>query len=358
MQAGVAATAEEAVDVSKRAVIALGGNAFTAEGETGEYRTQAQHADEMASMIVEMLGDGWDIAIVHGNGPQVGNLAIQQENGAELVPAQPLFSLVAMTQGELGSLIAGAVHRASGGRRAVAPVVTHVLVDRNDAAFAAPTKPIGPFLAEDDARRLAAQRNWIVRNDAGRGFRRVVASPVPTGIVEIDAIRALIAAGEVVVAAGGGGIPVILDEAGQLTCVNAVIDKDYAAVTLAAAIDAQAVVMVTAVDEVQLDFGTDRQRPVFEMDAHEAEAYLADGQFPEGSMGPKVRAACRFVGGGGERAIITSPAQAARALRAGPGDTTAGTRIVARGAGSGPGTAAAASAAGVVPHAVRERRSA
>jgi carbamate kinase len=327
--------------VAKLAVLALGGNTFTVQGETGRYEEQAAHAASMASLVVELLHDGWDLAVVHGNGPQVGNLAIQQEDGAAQVPAQPLFSLVAMTQGELGSIIACAIHDATGGGRVVADVVTHVLVDRDDPALRNPTKPIGPFLPEAEAHQLAAERGWQVALDAGRGYRRVVASPTPVGIIEIDAVRSLLEAGHLVVTAGGGGIPVVRDEDGTLSCVEAVIDKDRAAALLASAVQAQALVIVTAVEAVQLDFGTPRQRALAQIDVAQAEHYLAEDQFAEGSMGPKIRAAVRFLHDGGELAVITSAARAAAAQRAtDPDDASTGTRLVRQsGAGAAPANA-------------------
>jgi carbamate kinase len=321
---------EERAVVAKLAVVALGGNAFTYEGESGRYEEQAAHAAGMARMVSELLGDGWNLALVHGNGPQVGNLAIQQEDGAALVPAQPLFSLVAMTQGELGSLIACAVRDTTAGARAAISVVTHVVVDPDDPAMNEPTKPIGPFLSEQDATRLARERGWRVSLDAGRGYRRVVASPRPIRILEIGAICSLLDAGYLVVTAGGGGIPVVSGDGGTLTCVEAVIDKDYAAAELAHAVGAQALVLVTAVDAVQLDFGTPQQRRIAELDIKTAERYLAEGQFPEGSMKPKITAATGFVRAGGELAVITSAAHAVAALRCpGPDGVSAGTRVVA-----------------------------
>lgn len=316
--------------MSRLAIVALGGNAFTIGNESGRYEDQARHAEVMARLIGEMLRDGWDLTLVHGNGPQVGNLAIQQEDGAALVPAQPLFSLVAMTQGELGSLIAQAVRNATPGRREVTSVVTHVVVDRDDPAFDRPTKPIGPFLTREQADRLAGERGWQVQEDSGRGYRRVVASPRPVRIVEVESIRRLLAAGDIVVAAGGGGIPVTEGAGGRLEGADAVIDKDYAAAELAAAVGATALVIVTAVDAVQLDFGTPRQRPIAQMSVADAERYLAEGQFPDGSMGPKIRAASHFLRRGGDLAVITSAGRAARALRCtDPDDASAGTRVVA-----------------------------
>ncbi len=314
----------------KLAVVALGGNAFTFEGEAGSYPERAAHAATMAQLVEQLLDDGWNLALVHGNGPQVGNLAIQQEEGAAFVPAQPLFSLVAMTQGGLGSLISCAIHRATAGRRTVTSVVTHVQVDPADPAMSEPTKPIGPFLSEPEAARLAGERGWQVKYDAGRGYRRVVPSPRPVRILELAAIRDLLNTGHLVISAGGGGIPVVVGDDGALTCVEAVIDKDYAAAELARAVGAEALILVTAVDAVQLDFGTSQPRPIAELDVAAAERYLVAGQFAEGSMAPKMRAATRFVRGGGAIAVITSAAHAAQALScADPDDASAGTRVVA-----------------------------
>jgi carbamate kinase len=315
--------------VTKVAVVALGGNAFTVERHSGTHAEQAANATAMASCLLELLEEGWNLAVVHGNGPQVGNLAIQHEEGASLVPPQPLFSLVAMTQGQLGSLLTSAVYAASGGQRQLVTVLAHVVVDADDPAMAHPTKPIGPFLDEAEARRLAQARGWEVVSDSGRGYRRVVASPQPQSIVEIDAVRCLLDSGHVVVTAGGGGIPVVRDDAGRLAGVDAVIDKDYAAATLATAVGAQALVIVTAVEAVQLDYGTATQRRLPQIGVTQAEAYLAAGQFPDGSMAPKIRAAARFLRSGGEIVVITTAALAAASLRAvDPDDLSVGTRII------------------------------
>jgi carbamate kinase len=319
--------------VTKVAVVALGGNAFTVEGQSGTHDEQAANASAMAACLIELLDEGWHLAVVHGNGPQVGNLAIQQEEGASRVPQQPLSTLVAMTQGQLGTLIASAVQSGSAGRCRVVTVLTHVVVDAADPAMGQPTKPIGPFLSAAEADRLAQQWNWDVAPDSGRGYRRVVASPRPQRIVEVDAVRCLLDAGHLVVTAGGGGIPVVRTDGGRLVAVDAVIDKDYAAAALATAVGAQALVIVTAVDAAQLDFGSATQRPIAQIDAAQAEAYLSAGQFPEGSMGPKIRAAAGFVRDGGEVAVITSAALAAASLRCtDPADSTVGTRIVGAGA--------------------------
>jgi len=313
--------------VTGTAVVALGGNAIIAEGEAGTYEQQRAHADAMARSICELLDDGWRVVIVHGNGPQVGNLAIQQDRGRDAVPEMPLFALGAMTQGQLGSLIAIAVYRACGGRHHVVGILSHVIVDLNDPAFDNPSKPIGPFYSEREATRLAGTRGWDIVEDSGRGYRRVVPSPRPLGFVEIQALRCLLDAGLVVVADGGGGIPVA--RRGNLwDGVDAVIDKDYAAAELAHQVDADALVLVTGVESVMVDFGSSNPRRLGRIDIAEAERHLAAGQFPAGSMGPKVRAATRFLRRGGRLAVITTAPLAAATLRARGDGPLVGTRIV------------------------------
>lgn len=311
--------------MSQIAVVALGGNAITRSGQAGTWAEQSENARGMAAAVCRLRDAGWTVVIVHGNGPQVGNLAIQQEEAAHRVPEMPLFWLGAMTEGHIGCLLTLALHEVGEGRLpGVVSVVTHVVVDADDPAFARPTKPIGPFFSEDDARRYATERGWTVGEDAGRGFRRMVASPAPQQIVELEAVRALVAQGLVVIAAGGGGVPVIAEGVGYRG-VDAVIDKDLAAQRLANAIGADALVLVTDIDQVMIDFGTPHARGITEMDADEARRHAADGQFPEGSMGPKMRAALAFLDEGGSTTVITNAATAADAL-SGAG---VGTRIVA-----------------------------
>lgn len=313
----------------RTAVIALGGNAFTRTGQRGTYDDQWQNAQAMARTIADVRAAGWRVVVVHGNGPQVGQLAIQNEEGRALVPSQPLFSLGAMTQGELGSMICLAV-RAVDPDADVCALVTHVVVARDDPAFDHPTKPIGPFFTAERAAALAQERGWVVTEDAGRGFRRVVPSPQPLSIVESAAVRSLVDHGTVVVAGGGGGVPV-LAENGHLVGVDAVIDKDYVSARLAHELSADALVLVTGVPQVMLDFGGPTERPLLELSADDAGGLLAAGEFPEGSMAPKIRAARRFVDGGGRLAIVTTPELVTASLQ-GPG---AGTRMTARPANGG-----------------------
>jgi carbamate kinase len=298
--------------MAKIAVVALGGNALTREGQRGTQDEQYENALVMARSVRSLVRQGWQIVIVHGNGPQVGNLAIQHEEGARLVPAQPLFALGAMTQGALGSLICLATNEVCGSEISGAvSVITHVVVDSNDPAFNNPTKPIGPFFSESEMKEFVATRGWTMIPDSGRGYRRVVASPEPQVTLEADAIVTLIDAGYIVVAAGGGGVPVVR-EGDVYRGIDAVIDKDFAAERIADAAKAEALVLVTGVSTVRLDFGLPTERAVENFTVGEAQRYLSEGQFPPGSMGPKMSAAIKFVdgqvGGGCDRvAAITTP---------------------------------------------------
>jgi carbamate kinase len=311
--------------MTKIAVVALGGNALTRAGQAGTYDEMMASAAAMAMAVNDVLEAGWRVVIVHGNGPQVGNLALQQEAALRQqapVPAQPLALLGAMTQGMLGSLIARAIDLLRG-RGTAAALVTHMIVDPADPAFGSPSKPIGPFFEPAEAERLARRGGWVIQPDSGRGYRRVVASPRPASVIEIEAVRALLQAGHLVIAGGGGGIPVLAAD----TCraVDAVIDKDRAACLIAGQLGAQALLLVTAVERVMLDYGRPTQTGLGTITAAEAARYLAEGQFPPGSMGPKIEAALRFLDEGGELAVITSPALLAATL-AGHGPS-GGTRI-------------------------------
>ena len=312
--------------MTKIAVVALGGNALTRAGQSGSYDEMMANAAAMATAVNDVLEAGWRVVVVHGNGPQVGNLAMQQEaalrqEATAAVPAQPLALLGAMTQGMLGSVLARAIDLLRG-RGTAAALVTHVTVDPADPAFGAPSKPIGPFFEPAEAERLARRGGWVVKPDSGRGYRRVVASPQPLAVIEIEAVRALVEAG-LVIAGGGGGIPVLA--ADPCRVVDAVIDKDRAACLIARQLGAQALLLVTAVDRVMLDYGMPTESSLSRISADQAARYLAEGQFPPGSMGPKIEAALRFLDDGGELSVITSPALLAATL-AGHCET-AGTRI-------------------------------
>ncbi|HEU4539771.1 MAG TPA: carbamate kinase [Jiangellaceae bacterium] len=295
-------------------VLAFGGNALCPDGARCTYEEQRSHAGEMAAVAADLVASGHRTLITHGNGPQAGHLAIQQESAAGMVAPQPLHSVVAMTQGQLGSMVALSLRERMPPWVPVVVVVSHVRTDRDDPAMARPTKPIGPFYDRARATSLAAKRGWSVAEVELGQYRRVVPSPAPRALLELPAIERLVADGAVVVAAGGGGIPVVDTEDGGLAPVDAVVDKDLAAERLGSAIQADNLVLLTGVAEVALDYGTARQRPVHELTVAEAKHHLAAGQFPAGSMGPKVTAAVAFLEHGGRLAVITSPEHAKAAL--------------------------------------------
>ena len=311
--------------MSDIAVVAVGGNALTREDQEGTPEQIGANAARVAAGVAGLCRSGWRVVVVHGNGPQVGNLAIQQEAGLDLVPAQPLHSLGAMSQGQLGSALVLTIDSILGPGSAVA-VVSHMTVEPGDPAFETPTKPIGPFFSTEQSGALAAERGWIMREDSGRGYRRVVPSPRPGRLLEDAAVAALLADGRVVLAGGGGGVAVTTDASGRYRGVEAVIDKDAAAARIAGSLKADALILVTGVDAVSIDFGTPQARVVRQMSIDLAEKHLDKGQFPAGSMGPKVRAAIDFVRSSGGTTVITSAEHLLDAMD--PAALT-GTRIVA-----------------------------
>ncbi len=296
-------------------VLAVGGNALAPAG-LGSNDEQEALARRVADIAVGMLDGDRRLLVVHGNGPQVGALALAQEAVSRELPPQPLFVLGAMTQGQIGFVLGKALGDALAEAErphGVSALVTQVVVREDDPAFATPSKPIGPFFPEGRARRLADARGWDVAEDAGRGWRRVVASPRPVEIVEAPEVERLLAAHEVVIAAGGGGVPVVRGEGG-LSGVEAVIDKDHSAALLGQLVGASELILLTGVERVALDFGTPAERDIDEMTVAEARSHLADGQFPAGSMGPKIQAAVDFVEATDGTAIVTSLEAATEAL--------------------------------------------
>lgn len=309
------------------ALLAIGGNALIRDRTHESIPDQYDMVCALAGEIAGMIEAGWRVVVTHGNGPQVGFILRRSELSIAEVPPVPMDYAGADIQGAVGYMFVKALRNAFRQRdlrhRAVA-LVTQTIVDRNDPAFADPTKPIGSHMEEARAKALAAKYNWTVREDAGRGWRRVVASPKPQAIVETEVIRGLAQEGHVVVACGGGGIPVIEDEKGDLQGVEAVIDKDFASSLLARSLGADALVLPTGVEQVALDFNKPTQRWLERLTLAEARRHLAEDQFDKGSMGPKVAALIEFVAGGGGLGLITDPPNITRALR---GET--GTRIVA-----------------------------
>ena len=312
----------------KSAVVAIGGNSLIKDKQHQSVRDQYIAAGETCWHVASMIKDGWDVAIGHGNGPQVGFILRRSELASHELHEVPLDVCGADSQGAIGYALAQNLendfHRLDVDRHAVA-VVTQVEVSRDDPAFQSPSKPIGSFMDEAEAMRRRDQDGWSVKEDAGRGWRRVVPSPEPIRIVEVDAIRSLIENRFVVISVGGGGIPVVADEKGELTGIAAVIDKDHACSLLANEIEAELFLVTTAVEKVALDFGQPTQRWIDRMTLSEAKEYLAEGtHFLPGSMAPKIEAVVDFLERGGGTAIITDPENVERALT---GET--GTHIVA-----------------------------
>ena len=296
-------------------VVALGGNAISPPGSASPIPAQYEATMETAQHLAHLTER--PLVVTHGNGPQVGNVLLRSDLAADLLPRLPLDTCVADTQGGMGFMLQqcldNAFRQARVARRTVT-VVTRTLVDAGDPAFRSPSKPIGNFYGEDEARRRMATSGWAMREDAGRGWRRVVPSPEPREILELPAIKALLATGAVVVAAGGGGIPVVREADGTLTGVEAVVDKDLASALLAANLGAQVLLVLTGVEHVAVDFGRPTQRDLHELDAATLAGHAADGQFAPGSMLPKVQAVLRFLEGGGRRAVITTPELSEKAL--------------------------------------------
>ena len=290
------------------AVVAFGGNALLRPEDSGESRTQLDRAREAVRQLLPILNRGYELIVVHGNGPQVGNLLLQAELAAERVPPQSLDVCVAETQGSMGFLLELAFDnelKAAGFRKRVVTLVTQVEVDAADPAFLEPSKPIGPFFSKERAEAMEKAAGWTMIEDAGRGWRKVVASPKPLAVRNVDVVSSLINRGYIVIAAGGGGVPVVMPDQGELRGVEAVIDKDYAASMLAASLSADLFVILTGVERVARDFGKSTEAPLARLDVASARALLAEGQFPPGSMGPKIDAAIRFVEAGGREVLIT-----------------------------------------------------
>ena len=285
-------------NTTKTFVIALGGNSILRANQKGSAEEQYENLHATAEQLLGLLGDDLRVVITHGNGPQVGNLLLAVEAGKNVVPPLPLDICGAATEGTMGYMIQNTLanHLRQAGRpHNITTVVTQVIVDRNDPAFGSPSKPIGPFYDAGEAERLRRERGWDIIEDSARGYRRVVPSPIPVNIQQARIIKSMLDAGEIVIAVGGGGIPMVREENRNLRGVEAVIDKDYASARLAIEIDADVLFILTAVEYVYRDFATPRQQALEELSVAEAKKLLEDGHFGKGSMEPKIRAAIMFL---------------------------------------------------------------
>ncbi|MBN1914984.1 MAG: carbamate kinase [Parachlamydiales bacterium] len=302
--------------MGEKVLIALGGNALLQSGEKGTYQDQLAHVQETCVRFLEIIKAGHTIAITHGNGPQVGAILLQNESAQEKIPSMPLDVCGAESQGFIGYMLQRCLVNEQKKHQQNTPVVTiltQTRVDRHDPAFQNPTKPIGPFYTKEQAEGLKKEKKWTMVEQIGKGFRRVVPSPEPVDIIEGNIIKHLFEEKMIVIACGGGGIPVI-QENGKIEGVEAVIDKDHTAAVLAQVIGAEILVILTDVEKVALHYKQPNEKLLSRLTVAQAQEHLSAGEFPKGSMGPKVEAACAFVQGGGKKAIITSLEKSKEAL--------------------------------------------
>ncbi|WP_244885719.1 carbamate kinase [Geotoga petraea] len=318
---------KKGVDImaKKLAVIAIGGNAVNRPGEVPNAENMLKNISETASYLADMIEKDYDIVITHGNGPQVGNILIQQDIAKDKVPPFPMDVNGAMTQGYLGYMIIKSLKNIlveRGIEKEIASVVTQIVVDEKDEGFKNPSKPVGPFYTEKEGKQLQEEKSWDFKEDSGRGWRRVVPSPIPLEVIEKKIIQKLVDEDFLVVAGGGGGIPVIKKD-GKIIGVEAVIDKDRASALIAKDLNADEFIILTAVEKVALNFGKENQKDLDELTVEEAEKYMSEGHFAKGSMLPKIEACLSFVKESGKPALITDMQKLTEALE---GKT--GTKIV------------------------------
>ncbi|HBR17851.1 MAG TPA: carbamate kinase [Deltaproteobacteria bacterium] len=307
-------------------IVSIGGNTLIRKGEKGTIEEQFEHTEKCMAYIAKMASQGKRIVITHGNGPIVGNIVIRNEAAKDIIPPMPLYICNADSEGGIGFMLQQALYnqlKKLNARRDVATIVTQVVVDKNDPAFSKPTKPIGPFYTKKEAKIFQKEKGWTIIEDSNRGYRRVVPSPKPLKVIEADIIKRLAIDGVIVIAAGGGGVPVMELQGGTLKGIDAVIDKDIATAVLANTIGAAAFIDLTSSEKVYINFGKPNQKAMDRLTVSEAKKYLSAGEFAPGSMGPKIEAAIGFLKAGGKEVIITTSELLESAM-----EGKAGTRIV------------------------------
>lgn len=307
-------------------IVSIGGNTLIRKGEKGAIEEQFEHTERCMTYVARLAAQGFRIAITHGNGPIVGNIVIRNEAAKDIIPAMPLYICNADSGGGIGFMIQQTLYnqlKQLNIKRSVAAVITQVVIDKNDTAFSHPTKPIGPFYTKEEAVKNQKEKGWTIVEDSNRGYRRVVPSPKPLKVVEADVIKKLVLDGIIVIAAGGGGVPVAESPDGSLKGMDAVIDKDLATAMLAKEIKAETFIDLTSIDKVYINFGKPSQTGLDKLTLSEARKYLDAGEFAPGSMGPKIEAAIEFLEAGGKEVIITIPELLEDAL-----EGKAGTRII------------------------------
>ena len=313
--------------MGKKLLVALGGNALQGKDDKGTKDEQMVKIEKTCELFLHLLDEGYTLSVTHGNGPQVGVILLKNEMTEEKLPAMPLDICGAESQGMIGYMIQQQLRNKlseSGKKYSVVTLCTQTLVHKHDKAFVNPSKPIGPFYTQKRASELSKEKGWSMIEQIGKGYRRVVPSPKPIDIVEIDIIKSMMSDTQIVISCGGGGIPVIEDEKGLLEGVEAVIDKDLTGALLAQKIGADIFLILTDVDRVSLNFGTPKQKDLDKLSLSQAKNYLRDGEFGKGSMDPKVKAACNFVEMGGKLAVIGSLNKCREALRGESGTAITG----------------------------------
>jgi len=302
----------------KKIVVALGGNAIIAAGQKGAIAEQFANTRASLGGIIKLIKEGYKMVITHGNGPQAGAMLLRVEAGlSKGLADRPLGVIVADTQGGMGYMIEQSLQNRLINEKIdkdVVSIISQVVVDKNDPQMKSPSKPVGPFYSEQDAIRLKNEKGWNMVEDSGRGWRRVVPSPIPQTVIEKNIIRKLVDSGDIVIACGGGGIPIYIEDDGTYEGVDGVVDKDFATALIAKEIGAKILVISTGVEKVAINFGKPNQKELSKMTVEDCKKYLEEGQFPKGSMGPKIRAAVSFIEQGGEKVYITSPNKIADAL--------------------------------------------
>ncbi len=308
-----------------KVILSIGGNALIRRSESGTIEEQFHNAKAACALVSKLLAEDCAVIITHGNGPVVGNIVIRNEAAKGFIPPMPLYISDADSEGGLGFMIQQTIYnefKRAGIKAEVVTVITQAVVGATDPAFSAPAKPVGPYYTVDEARSLSGTKGWTMREDSGRGMRRVVPSPRPLRIIEANVIEGLSERGVVVIAAGGGGVPVLEAPDGTLKGIDAVVDKDLSTTLLARETGVKRILNLTSIDSVYLDFGGPGQKPLRHLKTEEAKKYLAQGEFAPGSMGPKIEAAIEFIESGGEEVIISTPALMSEAVKG-----RAGTKI-------------------------------
>jgi carbamate kinase len=305
------------VVLTTKVLVSLGGNAILKHTDKGTAREQFSNTAKTSQVLVNMLKEDYHIVLTHGNGPQVGDILLAYDISKDTIPPMPLDVCVAQTQGMIGFMLQLSLENSlikENIEKSIVTILTQTIIDKNDPQLNKPSKPIGPFYSAEEAKKLRNNHDWVIINDSGRGYRRVVPSPLPVGFIEESSIKTLYNEDKLIIACGGGGIPVMKNDTGLYEGVEAVVDKDHTSSLLASKIDAEVLLILTDVENVSINYGKQNQKDLNHLTIQQAKNYLAEGQFPPGTMGPKIESTIDFIEAGGKKAIITSIENSIKAL--------------------------------------------